>query len=117
MEEVLRLQAMNRRDRIRQDNLDSVRSMEYVVNDQLDNIVMVRSRNIQGIFGCFCGKYLSFEFQYNVRIGEEGTPGGQISEQSQYHWRGNKSTEWMSKRAPIQYASESVTLQSSIICR
>ena len=44
MEEVLRLQAMNRRDRIRQDNLDSVRSMEYVVNDQLDNFVAETSR-------------------------------------------------------------------------
>ena len=46
----MRLQAMNRRDRIRQDNLDSVRSMEYVVNDQLDNFVAETSREFLDAF-------------------------------------------------------------------
>ncbi|MFI5423685.1 MAG: hypothetical protein ACHQXG_02740 [Nitrososphaerales archaeon] len=74
MEERVRLQAMNRRYHIRQDNLDSMRSMEYALNYLLDNFVMVSKRDIQGISGCFCEKCLSFEFQYIMRIGEDSTP-------------------------------------------
>jgi hypothetical protein len=69
-----RLQAMNRRYRIGQDSLDSMRSMEYAPHYPLDNFVMVSKRDIQGISGCFCEKCLSFDFQYIMHIGEDGTP-------------------------------------------
>ena len=74
LEERVRLQAMNRRYHIRQDNLDSMRSMEYAHNYLLDNFVMVSKRDIQGISGCFCEKCLSFEFQYIMHIREDSTP-------------------------------------------
>lgn len=65
---------MNRRYRIGQDSLDSMRSMEYAPNYLLVNFVMVSKRDIPGISGCFCEKCLSFDFHYIMHIGEDGTP-------------------------------------------
>jgi hypothetical protein len=73
MTEMLRLRELELGHAINESTWDKMKSAESAVNYLLNNYVIIRKRQIQGISGYICNNCLTFHFQYIKDIGYDLT--------------------------------------------
>jgi hypothetical protein len=77
---------------------DIANSMENALNYLLDNFVIVRKKEFQGISGYFCTECLSFQYRYVMNIWDERTAKDQHKHKSNMQYDANRPAKEMEGR-------------------